>query len=205
MHIGTLLLLLASAATLTQKQTATVKKVEASLMAPCCYSQTIDQHMSDAAEQMRFEVADMVASGSSEQEILDHYKAIYGERILAVPDGVIGQLAFAIPMVVFAGSCAFLALVLRRFRMAQGYRRRRRRRTGSPRNGWRFCKEFELNSKLSVAGECSQGSPVWRDYSPGLNAVHNERQIDRALGKRCSCRLWSCPPLVFRENPPRNP
>jgi len=117
MHIGTLLLLLASAATLTQKQTATVKKVDASLMAPCCYSQTIDQHMSDAAEQMRFEVADMVASGSSEQEILDHYKAIYGERILAVPDGVIGQLAFAIPMVVFAGSCAFLALVLRRFRI----------------------------------------------------------------------------------------
>jgi hypothetical protein len=50
--------------------------------------------------------------------ILDHYKAIYGERILAVPDGVTGQLAFAIPMVVFAGSCAFMALVLRRFRIA---------------------------------------------------------------------------------------
>ncbi len=118
MHIGTLLLLLASAATLTHKQTATVKRVEASLMAPCGYPQTIDQHMSDAAEQMRFEATDMVASGSSEQEILDHYKAIYGERIFAVPDGVTGQLAFAIPMVVFAGSCAFLALVLRRFRIA---------------------------------------------------------------------------------------
>jgi cytochrome c-type biogenesis protein CcmH/NrfF len=87
-------------------------------MAPCGYPQTIDQHMSDAAEQMRFEATDMVASGSSEQEILDHYKAIYGERIFAVPDGVTGQLAFAIPMVVFAGSCAFLALVLRRFRIA---------------------------------------------------------------------------------------
>jgi cytochrome c-type biogenesis protein CcmH/NrfF len=118
MHIATMLLLLASAATLTQKQTATVKKVEASLMAPCCYSQTIDRHMSDAAEQMRFEVTDMAARGSSEQEILDHYKAIYGERILAVPDGATGRLAFAIPLVVYAGACMLMALILRNFRAA---------------------------------------------------------------------------------------
>lgn len=118
MHIGTILLFVMSAAPLTQHQAATVKKVEASLVAPCCYSQTIDQHMSDAAERMRVEVTDMVAGGSSEQQILAHYQAIYGERILSVPDGVTGKLAFAIPMVVFATSCGLMAHLLRKFRLA---------------------------------------------------------------------------------------
>jgi cytochrome c-type biogenesis protein CcmH/NrfF len=56
--------------------------------------------MSAEAEQMRREVTEMVASGS-ENEILGHYKALYGERILIVPDGRTGKILFSLPVVAF--------------------------------------------------------------------------------------------------------
>ncbi|MDR3735567.1 MAG: cytochrome c-type biogenesis protein CcmH [Acidobacteriaceae bacterium] len=118
MYITIALLLAAGAAPLTPQQAATVKNAESKLMAPCCYSQTIDMHMSDVAETMREEVTQMAAGGESEQQILDHYKAIYGERILVVPDGVAGQFAFNTPVAVFVGSCIALFFLLRKYRKA---------------------------------------------------------------------------------------
>jgi len=94
---------------LTPQQAQELKRVEASLLAPCCYSQPVGQHMSAAAEQMRGEIYVMVTSGKSEGEILEHYKAEYGERILVVPDGRTGQVLFALPIV---AGCACLALFL---------------------------------------------------------------------------------------------
>ena len=69
-------------------------------MAPCCYSQTIRVHMSMEAEQMREEVTGMVLAGKSEQDIIKHYKAKYGETILVVPDGKAGQIAYGVPVIV---------------------------------------------------------------------------------------------------------
>ena len=54
-------------------------------MAPCCYTQTIDVHMSEIAETMRREMTEMVRQGQTGADISSHYKAINGERILAVP------------------------------------------------------------------------------------------------------------------------
>ncbi len=73
-------------------------KVERNLMAPCCYTQTIDVHMSDVARDMRRDVANMILEGQTARQIFNHYKAIYGEVILAVPDGKTEIAAFAIPI-----------------------------------------------------------------------------------------------------------
>ena len=67
-------------------------------MAPCCYTQNIREHMSQEAAQMREEVTQMVLAGRSDREILNYYKAKYGETILVVPDGIAGGLTFGIPV-----------------------------------------------------------------------------------------------------------
>lgn len=74
-----------------------IHRIEGELMAPCCYSQTIDVHDSEIAQQMRGEVTAMVLAGKSENEVLDYYKTEYGESILAVPDGAAGTLVFPSP------------------------------------------------------------------------------------------------------------
>ncbi len=93
----------------------TVHRLEHMLMAPCCYTQTIDLHNSDIANTMRHEVVAMVAAGKRAEEIFSHYKAIYGEQILAVPDGLLGQAAYAVPASVAAMATSALGLVLWRF------------------------------------------------------------------------------------------
>lgn len=95
----------------TSDQNRRIKKLEKSLMAPCCYSQTIDEHMSMEAAQMRDEVSDMVLAGKSDREILKYYEAKYGKTILAVPDGTTGVFAFGVPIVA-AGSALILFFLL---------------------------------------------------------------------------------------------
>ena len=121
--IAATVLLLSSATRLTPQQTTEVNRLEESLLAPCCYSQSISRHMSPEAEQMRHEVIEMVASGRSENEILEHYKGLYGERILIVPDGRTGKVLFSLPVVAALACSGMLFWFLRRMRKAK---------TGSP-------------------------------------------------------------------------
>lgn len=104
----------------TPEQQELIRKLEHKLMAPCCYSQTIDVHMSQQAFDMRAEVESMVAAGKSEGEIIRYYKARYGETILVVPDGLSGFLAYAVPLLVTFLCVGFFGLVLRRMLHSAG-------------------------------------------------------------------------------------
>ena len=117
--IAAAVLLLSSAASLTPQQTTEVNRLEESLLAPCCYSQSIARHMSPEAEQMRHEVTEMVTSGRSENQILEHYKALYGERILIVPDGRTGKILFSLPVVAFLVCSGMLFWLLRKMLKAK--------------------------------------------------------------------------------------
>jgi len=90
-----------------------VARVEQRLLAPCCYSQAVAEHMSAEAEQMRQEIERMAASGESEATIIEHYKGQYGERILVVPDGGTGRVLFVLPLIVLMLLATILTLVLR--------------------------------------------------------------------------------------------
>ncbi len=57
----------------------------------------------------------MTLAGKTEAEILAFYKGIYGEQILAIPDGTLGRLAFTIPITVTTLAGGALVFVLRRF------------------------------------------------------------------------------------------
>ena len=100
---------------LTPDQKQASHRVERMLMAPCCYTQTIDLHNSDIASTMRQEVVQMIVAGKQAPEIFAHYKAIYGEQILAVPDGRLGQAAYAIPAAVATAATGVLCLILWKF------------------------------------------------------------------------------------------
>ena len=109
-----LTLVLVSPVSLTTTQTGEISKVEKRLLAPCCYTQSIAEHGSDIAVQMRNEVAEMVADGQSEEEIVDHYRNIYGDRILIVPDGLTGRILFSLPVAISILACLVFYLRLRK-------------------------------------------------------------------------------------------
>ena len=109
-----LALTLINAASLSTAQTAEMQKIEKRLLAPCCYTQSIAEHGSDIAVQMRGEVAEMVADGKSESEVVEHYRSIYGDRILIVPDGMTGKILFSLPVGISALACLVLFLCFRK-------------------------------------------------------------------------------------------
>jgi cytochrome c-type biogenesis protein CcmH len=114
-----LALALVSPASLTTAQTAEIQKVEKRLLAPCCYTQSIAEHGSDISVQMRSEVIEMVSDGKSEQEIVEHYRSIYGDRILIVPDGVTGKILFGLPVAISILGCLVLFMCFRRMLRSQ--------------------------------------------------------------------------------------
>lgn len=61
------------------------REIEGELMAPCCWTQTVDKHNSGASGEIQRQVRDMLAKGRRKDEIIAHYVSRYGSRILAVP------------------------------------------------------------------------------------------------------------------------
>jgi len=89
-------------------------RIEAQLIAPCCWTQPVSQHYSEAATRIRTEVREMLAAGRSEQEILDLYVERYGERILASPRARgFNRFAYILPWAFFILGAVALVLILR--------------------------------------------------------------------------------------------
>lgn len=109
-----LALVLTNPLSLTTAQGEEIHTVEKKLLAPCCYTQSIAEHGSDIAVQMRREVTEMVAEGRTEEEIVNHYRDQYGDRILIVPDGLTGRILFSLPVVTSIIASFVLFIWLRR-------------------------------------------------------------------------------------------
>ena len=52
-------------------------------MSPCCWAGTV--YDLDHNPEMEEQIKTFIDQGKSEQEIIDHYVDLYGERILAIP------------------------------------------------------------------------------------------------------------------------
>jgi cytochrome c-type biogenesis protein CcmH/NrfF len=60
------------------------------------------------------EIEKFVVQGKTDREILDHYKSIYGARILVEPEGTFRLWAYLIPTLAsFAGLCLVLFAIRR--------------------------------------------------------------------------------------------
>lgn len=80
------------------KQEALQKEIEHSLVAPCCWNMTVDQHDSPKSHEVKIKISELLKQGKSKQEILDYFVAQpqYGERILAAPSrkSLLGKMAY---------------------------------------------------------------------------------------------------------------
>jgi len=93
-----------------------IKRLQKQLMAPCCYTQNLADHRSEAALAMNKEIESLVQSGMSDRAILDLFKQRYGARILVEPEGPAGSALTIVPVVITAVGLAALVLILHRMR-----------------------------------------------------------------------------------------
>jgi cytochrome c-type biogenesis protein CcmH len=84
-----------------------VRQIEERFLAPCCWRESVAVHQSPKAEELRAEIRQMVAAKKSEAEIVDHYVARYGERILREPRGLRSLWLMIVPLAaLFVGGTA---------------------------------------------------------------------------------------------------
>ena len=86
---------------------AGARELEGRLIAPCCWTQTLDIHDSPIAEQLRAELSQRLSAGEPAANIEDDFAARYGEAIRAVPRGEDPRMA--LPLIV--GGAMALAMM----------------------------------------------------------------------------------------------
>jgi cytochrome c-type biogenesis protein CcmH/NrfF len=101
---------------LPPSQAAIYARVSSRVLAPCCWSQPIQIHQSEAAEKVRAEVIADIRQGDDEKQILDRLAAEYGERILGEPRGARGTIAYVTPFVVLIAGLILVTFMV--FRLA---------------------------------------------------------------------------------------
>ncbi|MFH1681310.1 MAG: cytochrome c-type biogenesis protein CcmH [Candidatus Eisenbacteria bacterium] len=84
-------------------------------MPPCCYTGLLRDHQSADAEEMKEEIRAFLEEGISDEEIVDHYVRLYGERILSEPpERGFNRLAVLAPILALAGGALLVASRMRR-------------------------------------------------------------------------------------------
>lgn len=95
------------------------REIEGKLMAPCCMANTVAEHHSALAIEMRGEIRAMLRRGFSEDEIIDHYVAQYGIQVRAVPRASgFNLVAWLLPLAFLLFGSALLYVVVRRWASA---------------------------------------------------------------------------------------
>lgn len=97
-------------------QQSRIDRLEASLLAPCCWQEPLSTHRSELSLQMKAEIASFVAQGKSDREILDYYVARYGRRVLVEPDGAQWWVMNIVPVVMTVLGALVVISVIRRLR-----------------------------------------------------------------------------------------
>jgi cytochrome c-type biogenesis protein CcmH len=116
-----LILLLAAPALsesgLTPEQEKQARALEGKLIAPCCWTQPVSDHQSEASDQIKAEIRMLVAQGSSDKEILDTFIVRYGEKILAAPaPRGFNLTAYVLPALALLVAAAIVFLMAMRWR-----------------------------------------------------------------------------------------
>ncbi|MCS6953951.1 MAG: cytochrome c-type biogenesis protein [Bryobacterales bacterium] len=96
-----------------------IRVLQESLVAPCCWNESVATHRSPVAAEMRREIAQWVRQGRSDREILDVYVQRYGKRVLREPEGALRSWLYVIPVVAVGLGLALTLHVMRRLRRPQ--------------------------------------------------------------------------------------
>lgn len=98
-------------------------EIEHNLVAPCCWTMTVDQHESAAAHKVREQIAALLQEGKTKEEILAYLSSPsqYGERILAkpAPKGFLGKSAYWLVPLAFVAGAIIVGIAIRRLTRPQ--------------------------------------------------------------------------------------
>lgn len=90
-------------------------ELEGRIIAPCCWTQTIDIHGSELSTQLRLEIRERLQKGESADSIERSIVERYGARVLAVPPGSRLGSAGVLLFLGMAGAGVFAFVMLRRW------------------------------------------------------------------------------------------
>lgn len=91
------------------------RELEATFVAPCCWSQQVSVHQSPAADEVRRDIRRRLARGETREQIIDDYVVQFGERILVVPPARGYKLAlYLLPPFLLVASGAGIVVLIRR-------------------------------------------------------------------------------------------
>jgi cytochrome c-type biogenesis protein CcmH/NrfF len=83
-----------------QERQERIERLEAAILAPCCYTQTVALHQSEVAVKIRLEIARSVDQGKADDEILAAYVSQYGKKVLVDPKTLPRSWMLVIPWAV---------------------------------------------------------------------------------------------------------
>ncbi len=108
----------AAGAETPDQQSARVRRIEDSVLAPCCYTEPVSRHQSEVAVKMRIEIAKWVAAGRTDQEILATYVQQYGSKVLVDPRTIPAWWTPWIPWLALMLGAVLVLGLLQRWRLA---------------------------------------------------------------------------------------
>lgn len=92
------------------------RELETRLIAPCCFSQQVSLHQSEAAAEVRRDIRRRLSAGQSREQILDAYVAQYGKRILVEPPAEgLDTILYVLPPIGLILTAALTIVLVRRF------------------------------------------------------------------------------------------
>jgi cytochrome c-type biogenesis protein CcmH len=95
---------------------AEARKIEAELIAPCCWSQQVSVHQSPAADEIKKDVRLRLARGQTHQQILDDYVVQFGTRILAEPPAKgFTRMLYVLPPILLLAGAGLVVILVKRF------------------------------------------------------------------------------------------
>ena len=118
--------------------------IEGRLMAPCCWTQTIDIHDSEISLSMRHEIRRRLRNGESADAIQASFVERYGPKILAVQPNSQLKNVFIGLSVVMGGAGVAAAMMLGRWRKQTAAARGPKAKTSEARDKW----DDELDKEL---------------------------------------------------------
>lgn len=93
---------------------ARLQRLYGAFVAPCCWRESVLIHQSDAADEVKQEIASMVNAGRSDDAIRQALIAKYGRQILIVPEGTAAGWLNTLPWVFGVAGCGVVILAIRR-------------------------------------------------------------------------------------------
>lgn len=105
---------------LARAEESRLRALQGRSIAPCCWSEPVSVHRSPLAEEMRKEIAQMIAQGKSDDEIIALYVSRHGERVMMVPRGQRSVWLTVIPFVGLAAAGGWVIRYLAKRRRAEG-------------------------------------------------------------------------------------